>query len=102
MKLKIIQDDFTDGVSIYFYQERDGKRYLMPEVSGEFKEIDEGTAHIRPTMKIPGFAARELLESMAEELDKKNIKTPNTHLIEGKLQAREYHLEDLRKLLKLK
>ena len=101
MKLKITQDDFSDSVNLYLYNEQEGKRFLMPPIKGEFVEITEGAPIPEPTMKIPGFAAREFLESMAYELDKKNIKTPNTHLIEGKLQAREYHLEDMRKLLKL-
>lgn len=53
-------------------------------------------------LKFPEFMADKIFKSMAELFDKRGIKTENDHKIAGTLEATKFHLEDMRKLLKLK
>ena len=50
-------------------------------------------------LKIPFALKDDLLISMANLLDKKNIKTDSNAKVEGLLNATKYHLEDMRKLV---
>jgi len=52
-------------------------------------------------MKIPEQMKDMFMESFAKMLDEKNIKTENTHKLEGVLEATKYHLEDMRKIAKV-
>ena len=53
-------------------------------------------------MKLNNIIAQDFLQGLAEALDKQGIKTDKDAKIQGTLDATRYHLEDLRKLLKLK
>lgn len=100
MKVIIRFEPDFDGAYIYLYEEYDGKKYLAKPINLEFSEIKEAVI-MGPTIKIPYYDAKEFMESMAEQLDKDGIKTDKDAKIEGTLEATRFHLEDLRKLLKL-
>lgn len=100
MKIKIVRDDFIDGVNIYFYQENNGKKFIIPPIEEELIEIKECEL-AKPTIRLSGISSRELLESMAKELYIKNVKIKNPQLIRGQLEASEYHLRELKELLNL-
>lgn len=57
---------------------------------------------IKPFMTLSVIMAQELLQSLSEALDKAGFTTPSTKKAEGLLEATKYHLEDMRKMLKLK
>ena len=57
---------------------------------------------IKPFLTLTDMMAKELFKGLADCLDKRGIKTESTSKVEGKLEATLHHLEDLRKLLKLK
>lgn len=70
---------------------------LQPD--GIIKTIKTGEAvsDIKPLIELEP----EMLQSLADELSQKGYK-PQKGYLEGKLQATENHLADMRKLLKLK
>jgi len=100
MKVKIHKNPYTDCIEFLIYYEENGKRYVAQPVKLIFKEWKEGEK-IKPTLELSIFEA-DFLKSLAEALDEKGIKTNKDAKIEGILEATRYHLEDLRKLLKLK
>lgn len=92
---------YAQRVEITFVEEGiNGKRVIAKPVKLEFEEYGEG-ARIEPTLTLHSSVATGLLQAFAEALDEQGIKTDKDAKIEGKLIATSYHLEDLRKLLKL-
>ena len=87
-----------NGVEIYIFKDRDGKRYVAKPVILEFEEIKLGE-RVYPTLCINPFEATEFLKSLAEALDKQEVKTENDYKIQGILEATKYHLEDMRRLV---
>ena len=92
--------DFS-GIEIVFWEERNGKIYAVKPMELIFEEYPEGTVE-KPSLRIPHFIADEFLKSLAEVLDGEGIKTDKDAKIQGTLEATRYHLEDLRKMLKIK
>jgi len=102
MKVKIYTTPEFAQLQIIFYEERpDGKRYIAKPVDLIMKEYKEGEP-IEPTIILPDFTSQEFMKQMAEEIKKQGIRTKLDEDNEGELKANKYHLEDLRKLLKLK
>lgn len=83
-----------------FYEERNGKLYVVAPMEMKLIEHNEGEV-ARPSLHISHFMAPVFLESLATALDNHGVKTENDHKIKGTLDATKYHLEDLRTLLKL-
>ena len=78
---------------------RDGvRRSVAHIVKGQLimTEIKEGEAEVEPTLNINLDAWRTLKNAMVE----KKVREKNE--VEAELEATKYHLEDLRKLLKIK
>jgi len=101
MRLHIYQDPMFGGVSLVFFEDRGIKRFISKPIKLEMEEYEEG-ADYKPTIIIPRHYSQEFLKNLAEELDYKGVKTDNDAKIKGTLDATKFHLEDLRKLLKLK
>ena len=102
-EVKIYEEPWRDSVNIIFFYREGEKVYKAKNVELEFEEIKEYAAiDDKATIVLSSFKAHELLRSLAEALDEKDIKTDKDAKIQGTLSATRYHLEDLRKLLKLK
>jgi hypothetical protein len=101
MKVKIYKNPYKAAIDILIYEEREGKRYIAQPVTLVFKEWKEGET-IEPTLTVAHFLEDEFLKALAEALDEKGIKTDKDAKIEGLLEATRHHLEDLRRLLKLR
>lgn len=101
MNIQIRSDWVGYGLEIIFWEERDGKVYAVQPMEMIFKECPGG-ATTGPSLRIAGAYANEFMKAFAEALDKKGVKTENDHKIAGTLEATRFHLEDMRKLLKLK
>ena len=87
---------------ITFVEERGGVTYAAKHCPIEFVEWPEGTEH-EPTFRIRGRdLGNSLLKQLADALSEVGIRTDHDYKIQGKLEAVQYHLEDLRTLLKLK
>ncbi len=67
-------------------------------VGDTWKEYPESTAYgDTPTLRIPNHCVQALVEKLTQLGH-----SPRTDFTKGKLEATENHLQDLRKLLKLK
>ena len=89
-------------VRIAFYEKYDGGIRIFNFYTGMVKQIEN--CEVCPEeyqLKIPHTIANELFESLAEALDSKGIKTDKDAKIQGTLEATKYHLEDMRKLLRI-
>ena len=100
MKIRFDKSDLFFGLNIALYYDANGKRYIAKPIELVFEELPECSV-VEPTLKVCQSEAIELLQSMAEELDKKGIDTEKDAKIKGTLEATRVHLQDLRKLLKL-
>ena len=102
MKVKIKRDGFGDLISIYLYEERggNGEIFIAEPVELVFKKRVSGVS-AKPTLGIEDYDGN-FLTNLAEELDKRDIKTDKDAKIQGILEATRFHLRDLRELLKLK
>lgn len=74
-------------------------RYMTPD--GKWKDYD-GQERLEPTLKLRLNEMNALAKSMIEWANRKNLRTDSEQKLQGKLEATNYHLEDLRTLLKLK
>lgn len=99
MSVKIRSCDFGMGKAILFIHDRyDGKRFVAKPINLEFVEADP-CVEIEPTLRITGEIATEFFKELAEEMDRNGIKTDNDFKIKGLLEAKEAHLQDMRKLV---
>ena len=74
---------------------------MAKPVTLEFEPLQRGS-QIVPTFSLDTFQGDDLLRAFAEACNKANIKPPEPHRLEGKLEAMTAHLQDLRTLLKLR
>lgn len=63
----------------------------------KWKEYPEGLAVETPTMRIPNHCVKALVDELT-----RLGHSPRANFTDGKLEATEKHLHDLRKLLKLR
>ncbi len=95
--------DYQNAIEVAIIDEdrMDGKIFAAKPMNIEFEEVISD-AYIKPTLILKNKVGREFMSAMADMLDKNGIKTEKTSKLEGTLEATKYHLEDMRKLLKLK
>ncbi len=93
-QVKIVDKGYTLLKDIFiFFVDRQGRVHLM---QGEDKIIilDEGVAAPEPTLKL----TNEALQAFATALNEQGI-NPKKEFLDGKLEATEKHLEDMRSLV---
>lgn len=93
-KAKIVDQQFRIGKALYLFARVGQKTEVL--YSNETKTFDEGV-DIEPTLVL----STEQLQALANELDNLGYH-PQKEYVEGKLEATEAHLKDMRALLKLK
>lgn len=98
--VSIFKQEWNAGLAITIWEERNGRIYVAKPMDIVFKECPQGYS-TEPTMRIDHFHAPEFMRAFAEALDKAGVKTESDATIAGTLKAQSYHLEDLRKMLKL-
>lgn len=107
IKIHVIEFPEMDGLGFYFlrYSDHDTKREVgrvNSEGYLEFEKLKEGYSEkTKPTFFISGYFQQDFLKAVLEHMENKGFKTDKDAKIEGTLIATRYHLEDLRKLLKL-
>jgi len=86
---KIHKEDNSSEIEIYEF----GKNGILDlrEVVGEMSDCE-------PSLKLDPILTEMLIDGLGEL----NIKPKKESFVEGNLESTKYHLEDLRKLLKLK
>ena len=93
-KVKIIDKGYTTLMDIFMYHDVYGNKIEMVAKGGDTLEVFEDG-----TVKDPSFKlTREQLQAFANALNDMGI-SPQKEYIEGKLEATEKHLEDMRKLV---
>ena len=107
MKLHIRRQPATILVEMFLFDEERGSVtfYHFTE-SGEMistrKDIKEGGAfNEKPTMIMPEFEARLLLQAFADGAFGEGIENKTYSFYAGELEATKKHLQDTRRLLKL-
>ena len=93
-----IYREWDDAVRIAFVVTRNGIRHIAKPVDLIFTPMNE-EAENPPTLKLSSGNAGNFFSAFAEALDKQGIKTENDFKIQGKLEAKESHLQDMRRLV---
>jgi hypothetical protein len=101
MKIKIYQEPVFNAISFTFYEERNGKIYVAKPVEIIMEELTDEFKPLEPTIRLSQYETKEFLKSMANEVYNNGIRHDQDVINEGALVSTKYHLEDLRKLLKL-
>lgn len=94
-KIKVMDNHFSINTGIYIY--RYTNKGTEIQQCDKVITIKEGELNPKPTLSI----ARELLTPFMDALKKYGVRPTDQSLVEGKLIATNYHLEDMRTLLKL-
>lgn len=105
MKVYINHDEWQDATNIWIVAEdHRGRRHVAKPMKLEFVEMgDEKILH-EPSLKINRTFNEDtkFLQALSDALSKTGYKPKDVEENAGELKAAKYHLEDLRKLLKIK
>lgn len=103
IRVYISQGDPLNGLSFYVVDQNefDGKRYLLQfgKYNVTREEVEEGAQTHAPTFHLNTDAALQFIKSIAERASERGIKLDSDLKREGKLEAVQLHLEDMRKLV---
>lgn len=103
IKVFINSRDFMTGLRFYIVDQNefDQKRYLLR--FGKYnitrEEIQDYAADVEPTFCLGEVAANEFLKGMAERASERGIKLESDLKREGKLEAVQIHLSDMRRIV---
>ena len=102
MKVYLDYSEYNTDLKLWIVDDLSERRKLLNYKDGQWfaTDIENGTKQ-EPSLHLPGRLGEEVMQAMAEAFSKRGVKTENDHKIQGTLEATKYHLEDLRKLLKL-
>lgn len=92
-KIQIHDVGYKTSKELYIFRNiGGGKSEFMTE--GNIVTVGHGEAYPKPTLEL----TTDMLQNLANELDKRGFK-PQQGYLEGKLEATEKHLEDMRGLV---
>lgn len=91
-------DSLTTAIT--FVIESEGKRFAAKPVELVFEEIVPAMM-VSPTLELSHWTANEMLQALSDALAEKDIQPHKESRVRGELDATKYHLEDMRKLLKI-
>lgn len=96
MEIKIVEQPWLMSVSVYIF-EKGYKPSIAHYKDGrlEMSELVEGEIDPEPTLKLP----YEVWDCLKHQLIDNKVRDKNE--VEAELGATRYHLEDMRKLLKI-
>jgi len=102
MEYKIYTEfrDYANVVEFYiFLEDTEGHRSIYTDLSkGVYERTKSGDA-LEPTFKISGHVVQPFLQAMTNMLHKQGIRADKEPILENKLTAVKYHLEDMRNLV---
>jgi hypothetical protein len=103
VKVHIDTEEFGTGtIRIYLYDRLpDGKTVVLEGQELLNKRVAPEGEAIKPALTLPWMIGQDILKALAEALDQHGVKTDSDAKIAGTLEATRYHLEDLRRLLKM-
>jgi hypothetical protein len=98
-----INENFSSfALDIYFVMEQGDRTWIAKPMELDFEEEKEGHVIHDPSLRLGHRQSKEFLAAISKALHGHGIRPDEESINEGKLKATTYHLEDLRKLLKLK
>lgn len=80
------------------YYSYDGENMVATQVE-QNQFIDHEDPKLKPLMRMPINIGEAMLPLLVAEMERKNIKPINTVKNEGKIEAMEKHLSDMRKIV---
>lgn len=97
-----INEDFRGlGTDIWFVMEHGDTTWIAKPMELDFEEEKQPGEIRDPSLRLGYRQSKEFLTAIAKSLHGHGIRPDEESINEGKLKATTYHLEDLRKLLKL-
>lgn len=100
MRVEFERDYIRNGYKVFMFEDTGRGRVFYTKGGEEAVAIEDGSV-IRDDIyfcRIQDGA----MKAFADKLSDMGIKTDNDHKIAGVLEATKYHLEDMRKLAKVK
>jgi len=101
MQVRFEQDYMRSSVKVYLFEDTNRARAFYTKGGEEVRTIEDG-AVLKDEDIMFARIPKAALQAFAEALSEHGIKTDNDHKIAGTLEATKYHLEDMRKLAKVK
>lgn len=103
IKVHFQNEEYADLIKVYIVDHfrQDGKSYLLQfgKFNNTWVELKECKIPPEPTFRFRGIEKTEFLKAMADAIAEIGIKTDSDFKIQGKLEATEKHLEDMRRLI---
>lgn len=103
IKVFLEKSAWKDSLSVYIfdYDEISGKRYLIQfgKHHTSLKEVQPYSGNIEPSFRLDGHSSQGFLKAMCEAAADWGIKLESDLKREGKLEAVEKHLKDMRQLV---
>lgn len=97
-KVQILENPASFDLEVYFFHKVSDHITAVAQADGTLKEYEIASIERpQPTFK----ASRGTLAALLVAISAQGVKTKDLGFAEGKLEATENHLEDLRTLLKL-
>ena len=109
-KVDIRKPIWGEAVQIFIYRYLQGKvQFMSPDKFGAMNlvEFENGAVMLNaenspnPVLTLSGREANQILKELAEAIDRQGVKTDQDAKTEGLLEATKYHLEDLRRIMKI-
>ena len=100
LEVRTHEDPWSGDLKIAILEHEGRNTRIAKPVLLEMEPLPEAQ-RIKPTIVIPRHYAAAFMRSLTEAVDKSGMRPPAMELMRGQLEATKYHLEDLRRLLKL-
>lgn len=98
-KVRIDRPVCRYNIDIYIYR-RSGDSSEIMQSDGTSIRVNDGE-YMKPSFSLSGGDAKQMMVALAEAISEEGIRTPDSHRLQGTLDAQAAHLEDMRTLLKL-
>lgn len=100
MKVHIDYSPYAAALGMWFTYELNGKLYIVKPMQWEVVEQPDDVFETpAPSLSVPFNVKDAFMRALAEALSEEGIQTTNQHKLEGILEARGEHLNDMRKLV---
>lgn len=105
MKIHIENDPMRDEYAIHLFEKHKKILYVAKPQEIEMVEVKNykpfaSLPHLKPFLKVDGYMAMEFFTGLAKSLAEMGFKnTENEEKIKSVLKAKEFHLEDMRRLV---
>lgn len=101
IQVRFENDWQRSSVKVYMFEDGDRPRAFYTKGGEEMHTAKEGEM-LKDEDILFARIPEDALQAFAEALAGRGIKTDNDHKIAGTLEATKYHLEDMRKIAKVK